>query len=71
MHEEKEAVQRELQKTREKLGEAIEENKFITSQRTKLESETNKNSKINSVLNEEKIMAVSQINKMKNIVAKH
>lgn len=56
--------------TKEKLAEALEENKFITSERTKLESETNKNTKINSVLNQEKIIAMNELNKMKNIIAK-
>ena len=56
--------------TKEKLAEALEENKFITSERTKLESETNENTKINSVLNQEKIIEMDELNKMINIIAK-
>lgn len=46
----------------------MDENKFIINERAKLESETNKNTKINSVLNEEKLSLMSEINKAKNVI---
>lgn len=57
--EDKEHLDQELQKTKEELNRSHEENKFITNERVKLESETNKNSKINNVLNEEKLQTIN------------
>lgn len=50
------------------MKDAVDENKFIINERAKLESETNKNTKINSVLNEEKLSLMSEINKAKNVI---
>ena len=70
VQEDKEKLHKELEATKSILHDAIEENKFITNERKKLESETNKNSKINNVLNEEKLSALNEINKLKNALAR-
>ena len=51
------------------LRDSIEENKYLTNERTKLEFENNKNSKINSTLIEEKIYVMNEINKLKNALS--
>ena len=70
-NEEKNKLRDELDSVRAQLADSIEENKYITRETKKLESESSKNNKINDVLNNEKLSAMNEINKLKNTIARN